>query len=56
MIWTNDYSSAHIVTLRDQPATDNNRSNDNSDLRVVEKSEMNWLAISLSMSEMSYPI
>lgn len=55
MIWTNDYSSAHIVTLRDQLATDN-RSNDNSDLRVVEKSEMNWLAISLSMSEMSYPI
>jgi hypothetical protein len=55
VIWTNDYSSAHIVTLRDQPATDN-RSNVNSDLRVVEKSEMNWLAISLSMSEMSYPI
>ena len=55
VIWTNDDSSTHTVTLRDQPATDN-RSNDNSDLRIIEKSEMNWLAISLSMSEMSYAI
>jgi plastocyanin len=36
VIWTNDDSSTHTVTVRDQPAT-NNRSDDNSDLVIVEK-------------------
>jgi hypothetical protein len=37
VIWTNDDSSTLTVTLKDQPATGNNRSKDNSDLRIVEK-------------------
>lgn len=36
VIWANDDSSTHTVTVRDQPAT-NNRSDDNSDLEIVGK-------------------
>lgn len=40
VMWINDDSSTHTVTLRDQPATDDDdddRSDDNSDLGIVEK-------------------
>jgi plastocyanin len=36
-MWTNDDSSTNTVTLRDQPATDGDRSDDHSDLGTVEK-------------------
>jgi plastocyanin len=38
VIWTNDDSSTHTVTLKDQPGTDDDRSDDdNSELGIIEK-------------------